>query len=163
LERNTLILIAVVAVVALGLGYFMRASSQPGNQTPTPTPTMESPSPTSEDVTPSPTDGEEEPSEEANITVTSPKSNDTVSSPLTITGQARVFENSLNYRLSDSRGNVLAEGFTTAEAPDIGQFGPYRVMVNFETEDRNGRLEVFSLSPRDGSEINKVTLPLRFR
>lgn len=102
--------------------------------------------------------------QEANIRVTSPQPNEEIGLPLVIQGEARVFENTFLYRLRDEDGTVLVEGFDTADAPDIGQFGPFTVSTMYSApKGTRGTLEVFSDSAKDGSEINKVIIPVRFR
>jgi hypothetical protein len=102
----------------------------------------------------------------ANITVSEPAANQLVTSPLTIRGTARVFENTVSYRIVDETGRNLAEGFTTAQSPDTGQFGPYAITAELASDivPQNGRgfIEVFTESAQDGSEIDKVRVPVRF-
>ncbi len=101
--------------------------------------------------------------EEANITVSLPKSGDKIGLPLIVEGQARVFENVVNFRLRDENGKILAEGYTTANAPDIGQFGSFRGELMYAAEkDGKGIVEVFDYSAKDGSEIDKVTIPVTY-
>lgn len=102
--------------------------------------------------------------EEPNIIVFSPQSNDEIGLPLVIDGEARVFENNLNYRLKDQNNEMLVENFTTANAPDIGQYGLFHVEANYPAPKGTvGTLEVFDYSARDGSEIDKVTIAVRFK
>ncbi len=102
------------------------------------------------------------PSPSVNITIDSPQPNATSSGYVTLFGSARVFENVLNYRLVDEKGVILAEGTTEAKSPDVGQYGPYNVMIIYsQLKAGTDRLEVFSLSAKDGSEINKVSVPVR--
>lgn len=102
--------------------------------------------------------------EEANIIVTEPKPHETVQRTFAVSGKARVFENVLHYQVTDDKGAVLAEGSTEAQSPDVGQYGPFAIRVILtETTAKTGKLEVFSLSPKDGSEINNVTIPLQFK
>ena len=53
-----------------------------------------------------------------------------------------------------------------ANAPDTGQFGPFNVPVtlsgNLQSNDHL-TLEVFQYSAKDGSEIDKVVIPLIYR
>lgn len=101
--------------------------------------------------------------EEANIVVTMPKARDRVGLPVVIEGQARVFENVVNYRLVGNDGKILAEGYAMADAPDIGQFGPFRGELMYASEtDGEGVVEVFVYSAKDGSEIDKVTIPVTY-
>lgn len=102
--------------------------------------------------------------ESENIHVTAPEGYAVIRSPLTVQGEARVFENTVNVRLRDEDGRVLAETFATAEATDVGQFGPFAISLNYEQPTgKTGELEVFWFSPRDGSETDKVTIPVSFR
>lgn len=95
-----------------------------------------------------------------NISVESPKGNTKVSIPFVVYGKARVFENQLNYRVLDDKKNNLLEGSILANAKDVGQFGPYEFTVSGLTLKGKITLEVFDYSAKDGSEIDKVTIPL---
>lgn len=98
------------------------------------------------------------------IVVFSPRPNEEVGIPIVLTGEARVFENSFAWRLKNEDESILIEGHGTALAPDIGQFGPYEVRINYpEPKSSKGTLEVFEFSAKDGSEINKIITPLRFK
>jgi hypothetical protein len=100
---------------------------------------------------------------EADIQVTAPVSGATVSSPLTLTGKAREFENVFNYRITDARGNILAEDHVLYSAPDTGVFGNFNLQIDFDDpETTTGTVEVFAKSARDGSEIDMVTIPVTF-
>lgn len=101
--------------------------------------------------------------EEPNIIIFSPQSNYAVGLPLVIDGEARVFESTFNYRLKDSDGSVLIENSAMAAAPDAGQYGPFQISVNYPApKGTTGTLEVFDYSAKDGSEIDKVIIPVRF-
>jgi len=101
--------------------------------------------------------------ESENISVTAPAPYARITSPVAVSGEARVFENVVNVRLRDEDGRVLADTFTTADAPDIGQFGPFSISLSFDAPTGTvGTLEVFWQSPRDGSETDTVTIPVRF-
>jgi len=123
----------------------------PGNDT---TPTSQ--------VSPSP-QPTEAPLRSDNIIVTAPTQNSEIANPVTVRGQARTFENSVAIRLVHADGTVLAENFTTADAPDIGQFGPFEISLSYPANTQgSGQIEVFQYSAKDGSEIDKVTVPVRF-
>jgi len=102
---------------------------------------------------------------QANIQVTEPTPNAEIGLPLIIKGQARVFENQFNYRLKDSDGSILAEGTAHAIAPiDSGRFGEFTITANYPTpKGTTGTVEVFDYSAKDGSEIDKVVIPIRFK
>lgn len=103
------------------------------------------------------------PQPQANITVTAPTPNQTISSPVTITGQARVFENAINWDIRDSNGALVASGNAMATAPDIGQFGPYTITTNFPAPTTStGTVRVFNYSAKDGAMENVVTVPVFF-
>lgn len=98
----------------------------------------------------------------ANIIVNSPQSG-SLEYPLYLSGRARVFENTVSYRLNDSKNKVLAEGFVTADAPDMGQYGDFKKNIYYtETSDKEGVLKVFQISAKDGSEIDAIEIPIKF-
>lgn len=102
-------------------------------------------------------------SDSGQTVVTSPKENDTIKSPVEITGRAVAFENTVNIRIKDDADKILAETFATADSPDVGEFGNFSVSVEFkETNQKNGVVEVFQISAKDGSETDKVTIPVTF-
>jgi cytoskeletal protein RodZ len=108
------------------------------------------------------------PTESANITVSHPKNSQTVSDQFVVNGQARVFENVLNMRVTNAQtAQVLVNKHTMANSPDVGLFGDYNFLVDLSSFNlKNGTkllLEVFSLSAKDGSEINKVSIPLVYQ
>ena len=96
------------------------------------------------------------------IWVTHPSENQVVGIPLLIKGSARVFEGTVQIRLSDNSGTVLAESFATASegAPGRGDFET-SLKFNLPSEGK-GTLEVYWESPKDGSEQDKVTVPVQW-
>ncbi len=94
------------------------------------------------------------------IWVTAPTPGQSVNSPIKIKGTAMVFEATVSYRLKDASGNVLAEGYTTAStgAPERGDFAAELVFT--PGQPGSGQLEVFEVSMKDGSDINKVIIPV---
>jgi hypothetical protein len=98
----------------------------------------------------------------ANITVDSPLSYSQIpGNTIAVSGTARVFESQLNWELR-MNDTVLQSGLAIANAPDIGQFGPYTFSVDVTTipADTILTLEVFDYSAKDGSKENSVTVPL---
>lgn len=115
------------------------------------------------DTTPDSDDTVTTSADPGNMVVYEPDPNDTVGVPLIITGRARVFENTFAYRLTDSAATVLVEGHAMANAPDTGTFGEFSVSTSYaKPTTATGTLEVFEYSAKDGSEINKVTIPVTF-
>jgi hypothetical protein len=103
-----------------------------------------------------------QPITEASIVVFIPKENATVSSPFDIEGKARVFENMVSIRLKDKIGKILFQGTTDAQSPDMGEFGLFQTEIKYATSQTEGTLEVFEASAKDGSDINKVIIPVKF-
>jgi len=102
-----------------------------------------------------------EPESSANITVSSPIADATVTNPIHVTGQARVFENVVSWRLLSTDGSELVKGTDYAEAPDMGQFGSFDFWVVVpEVQNKNITLEVYQASAKDGSAIDVVSIPL---
>ncbi len=95
------------------------------------------------------------------IWATAPTPGQTVSSPVKIEGSAMIFEAMVNFRLKEAGGKVLAEGHTQASAgaPERGEFSAELAFTPAEAEE--GQLEVFEISMKDGSEVNKVIIPLK--
>lgn len=102
--------------------------------------------------------------ENDNMKVTEPEPNQKIGNPVIIRGEARVFENTVSLRVRDANGDVLAEAFTEANSPDIGEFGPFEISLVYKTpRGTTGTVEVFERSAKDGSEINKIKIPVRFK
>jgi len=98
-----------------------------------------------------------------NVIVTSPTADETVGLPLVITGSARVFESTLNYRLLDTNGTVLASGNVMTAAPDVGMFGDFTITTSYDAPTgATGTVEVFDYSAKDGAVIDLVSFPVAF-
>jgi len=86
-----------------------------------------------------------------------------VTSPIKISGSARVFEATVSFRLRDSSGTVIAEGFTTASEGAPGR-GDYHGELAFTASGPGkGQVEVFEASAKDGSDTNKVIIPVQWQ
>lgn len=102
-------------------------------------------------------------SESGNVKVFEPQANAKVGSPLLVRGEARVFENTIQFRLKDNQGNEITQKFVTYESDEVGEFGSFGELLIFKDIDADeGVLEVYSISAEDGSEINKVEIPVKF-
>lgn len=85
---------------------------------------------------------------------------------LYVSGEANVFEGTVNFRLYGEDDNLIVEDLTTANMPDVGEFGPFEKQINFNAPPQDivyGYLEVFAYSAKDGSIIDKVTVPVYFQ
>lgn len=170
-------LLTVIAILLLlVVGGLMWASNNNVGDNGTDTPPIDDTDDTDDDTISVATDtnadgvddrtAQEEPvvSDSQNIRVTSPDPNQLVGSHfLAIVGEARVFENTYNWRVKDDAGTVIADGFGMATAPDIGQYGPFIAYATYSaTPGETGTVEVYSLSARDGSEQDMVRIPVTF-
>jgi hypothetical protein len=95
-----------------------------------------------------------------NITVEFPKPAERISAPIfPVHGMSRTFENSVSYKLLSQSGATIANGHGMSHG-SMGQFGPYDFVVNTNGYIGKATLQVFDLSPKDGKEIDKVSVPV---
>ncbi|HET8568482.1 MAG TPA: Gmad2 immunoglobulin-like domain-containing protein [Candidatus Limnocylindria bacterium] len=81
-----------------------------------------------------------------------------------VTGVVRSFEANVQWRVRDSGGAVVARGFGTATEGSGAVWGIYDLQVSLPpTVSGNVTLEVYWGSPRDGSDVGTVAIPLRVR
>ena len=100
---------------------------------------------------------------EKNIVVTAPEPFASVGSFVEIRGRARVFENTVEFVVKDGFGGVIAKSFTTSNAPDVGEFGDFAYRISIpDVRTPTGTLEVFWSSPKDGTPLDVVSIPLIF-
>jgi hypothetical protein len=108
------------------------------------------------------------PASSANITVYSPSANDRINQTIQVIGKARVFENVVSIRLKQRiTGHVLFSGTSTTDAQQMGTYGAftYTAQLPEDFSLKSGDpllLEVFQLSAKDGSENDKIIIPLKF-
>jgi len=96
------------------------------------------------------------------ILVESPCIGDTISSPVRITGTANVFEAVFQVNVVDWDGLIIADEIVTATS-GTGTRGTFDVTIPFTlTQAGPGAIIVFSDSPKDGSQINVVEIPVEF-
>ncbi|NPV74353.1 MAG: spore gernimation protein [Pelotomaculum sp.] len=97
---------------------------------------------------------------EPSIWVTSPVPGQKVTSPIEVRGSARVFGATVNARLLDGSGRELARG-TAAAAQGAPLRGDFILSLPFHAvPPGSGNLEVYWISPRDGSELDKIIVPV---
>jgi len=107
--------------------------------------------------------------EQPNIIVYTPTNNTKVSNYFIVKGIARTFENTFSIRLKDATSNqtYFEKSFMTKNG-EMGQYGAINSAISLgdaasTINDRASLLlEVFEYSAKDGSEINKATVPLIF-
>jgi hypothetical protein len=101
---------------------------------------------------------------EPDILVYFPIPNQDITSPFEIIGEARVFENVLNYRITDYDGTILAENMAYANSSDVGLYGRFDITAKYSKPGtETGYVEVFDYSAKDGKEIDKVVVPVKFK
>ncbi|MEP6693666.1 MAG: Gmad2 immunoglobulin-like domain-containing protein [Chloroflexota bacterium] len=82
----------------------------------------------------------------------------------TLVGLSRTFEATTAWRVIDLAQRVLASGNTTASRGTSAVWGTYQVSVQLPpTASGNLTLEVYWASPRDGSDMDVVQVPLTVR
>lgn len=97
------------------------------------------------------------------IKIKTPQKNITIDNPVLIIGKANVFEANVRVRIKDDVQNILLDAFITAEGA-YDKLYPFEKTVDYITpSSKNGVMEVFEESMRDGKEINKVIIPLIFK
>jgi hypothetical protein len=85
----------------------------------------------------------------------------TPGNPLRVSGRARTFENTVQIRVRNAAGDVIAEEFTTSVG-EMGRRNPYAAQA-WIVRDPGARVtvEAFEYSAKDGSErsLTKVVVP----
>lgn len=159
-NRSRIVIIITVFVLLLvlaGFFLFQRKNTTSGTKIVTPSPEVTVTSQSSS----APTQAQEV---QGNIRVSSPLPDEIIYLPVVIRGKARVFENQFNYRIRDANRTILTEGSASTNAADAGEFGDFTISIASFTQptESNGTIEVFDYSAKDGSEIDKVSIPVRF-
>ena len=101
------------------------------------------------------------PNSSKNIIVYSPYPQQEFSEKVMIVGEARTFENNVNFWLKDKNGKVIKEGNTTAVGGEIGQFNLFKGTLNFTVAEKTeATLEILQYSAKDGSVEDLVMIPV---
>lgn len=98
------------------------------------------------------------------IIITNPILNSKITSPLTVTGWGSGFENTLSVAVLDEDGHIIGEGYVTVDA-EFGQYGPFTGVIRFTMPSKAqvGKIQVFSVSPRDGSLDHLNSVMVKFQ
>ena len=100
---------------------------------------------------------------DANIRVSSPQPDAKLTSPFLVTGEARVFENMLSVRVTNKDGKAFINESVYAKAKDVGEFGVFSINLSYAFRNtKEGFVEVYSKSAKDGSEQDLVRIPVIF-
>jgi nucleoid-associated protein YgaU len=96
------------------------------------------------------------------ITVRQPRAYDLVDDPVGVCGVGTGFEASFAARVRDGNGAELALTHITAGGTGIWGNFHIDIVLSAVPATSRGTLEVFEFSAKDGSEINKVVVPIIF-
>lgn len=97
------------------------------------------------------------------VAVYSPKPGDS-GRQFTVSGLSRTYEATTLWRVVDSARREVASGFTTASSGSTAVWGTYQISVQIPANvSGNVTLEVYWGSPRDGSAVGLVQVPLTIR
>ena len=89
-----------------------------------------------------------------------PKPGEEISGSVTVSGFANTFEANVVIQIHDANGNQLIETFTTATCGS-GCWGDFSDDVSFEvTERQEGYVTVLTYSAEDGSERDRIQIPV---
>ena len=95
------------------------------------------------------------------ILVYAPWTDDKITNPVTVSGEAIAFEAVLNVRIKDADNHVLLN--TTIQTKSGQEMSPFSNSLSYDKPTtKTGTVEVFTISPRDGSEQDTVTIPVTF-
>ncbi len=156
MRKISILVIVVLLLIIAGAYFLLQYAEDQVNMYETPTPT-----PTSTAQVQGNSDNN---NITGNIIVNGPDANEIISSPAIVTGFARTFENAFTIRIKDSSGRIIKEVPAMVSGGEMGNFNPFSVGVVFSRPSSDtGTIEVFEYSAKDGSEINKVVIPIRFR
>jgi putative hemolysin len=98
-----------------------------------------------------------------NIIVKNPVANAKLTSPFKVEGTARVFENQVNVRVKGKDGKVLIQEPVIVKSPEPGEWGDFSITLSYDFNlTKEGTVEVYSISAKDGSEENLVGIPVKF-
>ncbi|MDD4761898.1 MAG: Gmad2 immunoglobulin-like domain-containing protein [Candidatus Pacebacteria bacterium] len=98
-----------------------------------------------------------------NIKISEPQEGGTFNLPISIKGEARVFENVVSLKVLDEENNLLLQDFFMANSPDVGEFGNFSYVIDTllkEPVSDKIIIQVYWDSPRDGSPLDVVSIPV---
>jgi immunoglobulin-like protein involved in spore germination len=103
-------------------------------------------------------------SADGNTAVYQPTPSAEVARTFHLGGAARAFEATYLWRVRDTNGTVVAGAPGVASIGTSALWGAFDVDVTLPaTVSGNATLEVYQVSPKDGSEVSQATVPLRVR
>lgn len=100
---------------------------------------------------------------EPSIWVTNIKENDLLTNKTSIKGSMSLFENTMNYRLYDENGNIISEHYVNGKLNGLTR-ADFDFTIDFKTPNSDkGKLQLFAISAKDGSEFGHVDINIRFK
>ena len=99
------------------------------------------------------------------IALTAPAYGGIVPTTFTVSGLARTFEANVVWRIEDTTGKVIASGHTTASIGTSALWGTFSTQITVPPVQLPGNivLQVYEVSPKDGTEQGVVSVPLVVR
>lgn len=87
-----------------------------------------------------------------------------ITSPINVMGSAIAFENTFQWSLKGSANQNIASGTLTANAPDIGQPGPFVLSqaITIPNGIATGTLRFFENAAKDGVPTHILDIPVTF-
>jgi len=102
------------------------------------------------------------PTENKVFKIDAPKVGAAIKSPARVSGQAAVFEAVMQVRIKDASGLTLTQ--TRVMTAEGQKMSPFSAVIKYKKPTRSkGIIEFFALSAKDGSEINKLSIPIVFK
>lgn len=97
------------------------------------------------------------------IKIRHPQMYSVVENPIMVLGKADVYEANVRIRIKETGGEILYDGFATAEGA-YDKLYPFKKEIAYDLPSlKEGSVEFFQESPKDGSELYKVTVPVIFK
>ena len=96
------------------------------------------------------------------IVIRHPQAQDIVDDPIQISGISTAFEGTIQVRVRDRNGVKIVQKIFTVPGGFLWENFQITMPINSIPKTTLGTLEVFAISPADGSEINKVIIPIVF-
>ncbi|MSR84874.1 hypothetical protein EXS71_00290 [Candidatus Uhrbacteria bacterium] len=90
--------------------------------------------------------------------------NKLMTNPVVVTGTARAFEQQFSWAMEDGNGKVIKQGNIMTHGPDMATANPFtlRTFLTSVPKTTTGTLVLLEFSPRDGSPIHVLRIPIRF-
>ena len=96
------------------------------------------------------------------LEVTAPAPYQKITSPVSVLGNSNFFETNTRIKIKDEAGKILADTFTNANGW-MDKLYPFLANVFYDAPSSpRGFVEVFENSAKDGSEQNKISIPVVF-